>query len=353
MRRITVRLSVLMTIIALNLVPGSALAAAPAAASPPLGIALTPAIQDRVLGPAEKSVSFSVDLSNQTDQPVTFALSSNDFTALNQTGGVAFLGSDIKRVTDGHGLSSILKLDAAVVTLAPNSSRKITARINDVSKLAPGGHYAAILAQALPSGNPVRGNRVTINQVVSSLVFLETAGKGSKTLQLLKPSISNIAFSLPESVNLIFKATGNTQTIPRGVVTIDHGKREIGRGIINENSALLLPGSNRLLPTAISGEKHPWWPGRYTVRVQYRYEGSLGVTRYEKSFLYINIQALLLSLLLAVAAGYTLYRTRKYWIRLARRSQPQVTAIRKRLIVISDKSHKSEIIKVIKRSNKQ
>jgi uncharacterized protein YneF (UPF0154 family) len=331
---------------------GTAHAATPAPSQPPSGVALTPAIQDRVLGPAEKTISFSVELANQTDAPITFSVSSNDFTALNQTGGLAFLGSDINRVSKGNGLSGILKIDTAVVTLGPKSTRKITARIDDVSKLAPGGHYAAILAQALPTGTPGKGNRVTINQVVSSLVFLETAGQGTKTLELLPPKIGGISFSLPQDINLVFKATGNTQTIPRGVVTIDRGGAEIGRGIINENSSLLLPGSTRLLQTSVSGDKHPWLPGRYTMRVQYRYEGSLGISTYEKTFLYINIQAVLLLVLAVILAIYGIFKSRKFVTKFIKKLHPPVKKGQRKLIIISDKSHKEEMITVVKKPSK-
>lgn len=289
---------------------GNAQAVTPPQTPPTPGIALTPAIQDRVLGPSERSVSFSVELSNQTESPVTFSLSTNDFTALNQTGGLAFLGSDVERVTSGHGLSGILKLDTRVVTIPANSSKKVTASIDAVTKLAPGGHYAAILAQALPDGSARSGNRVAINQVVSSLVFLETAGQGTKTLSLLKPPVSGVSFTLPDSLNLAFKATGNTQTVPRGVATIDRGNTEVLRGIINENSSLLLPGSTRLLQTKLEGDRRPLLPGMYTARVQYRYDGSLGISSYEKRFLYINIQAILLAVLLLIGLMYGLYKIR-------------------------------------------
>lgn len=313
------------------------------------GISMTPAIQDRVLGPADKSTSFTVELFNSTDKPLTLALSTADFSALNQTGGVAFLGSDAANVTNGHGLSGYIKLDAPLVTLPPNATKKITATIADVSKLAPGGHYAAVIARtALGDPTGSSGNKVSINQAISSLVFLETAGKGTKALTLLPPTVSKVSFSLPDSANLVFKATGNTQVVPRGVVDVLHGDKRNLHSIINENSSLVLPGSTRLLQTPLSGSKHPWWPGMYTLRVQYRFDGSLGVTTYQKSFLYINIQALIIIILLIIALVLAALRLRKYW---ATRPNP-AQAITKRIISIADDSpgpHKITVSKVLKK----
>ena len=280
-----------------------------------VGISVTPALQDRVLSPSEKKTTFTVTVSNHTDKPVTVALSSTDFTALDQTGGVAFLGSNAKSVTQGHGLSKFLQLDKQTVTIPGNESRDVQATIADVSVLAVGGHYTAVIAKLVDDQKGVSGNRVAVQQAVSSLIFLETAGQGTKTLKLVSVPKQKLTFGLPEEVNVTFKATGNTQTIPRGIVTISQGDTIVQRGIINENSSLILPGSTRLLQTPLNGDRHPWMPGRYTLRVQYRYEGSLGVTTYEQQFTYINVPAIGLLLVAFVALAFGLFKFRNFWVK--------------------------------------
>lgn len=330
---------ILLILVLMSLVTngGVAQAAVPVQPSSVPGIGLSPAIQDKILGPTEKTTSFSVLLSNENDIPVTFSLSSTDFTSLNQTGGLTFMGSDSRAVTNGHGLSNIVRLDAKLVTLQPRQSRTITARVDDVSTLSPGGHYTAILAQALPDGSAVTGNRVAINQVVSSLIFLETAGQGTKTLELLKPRLEKLSFTLPRSINLVFKATGNTQTVARGLVGVSRNDRDLATGIINENSSLLLPGSTRLLPVRLNQIERPLWPGVYQLSVQYRYEGSVGVSTYQTSFVYVNLPFTAGLLVVMTGGLYLLWRQRRRLVAKVRRRQP-VAVPESRTIVVRNRS---------------
>lgn len=337
-------------VVMLTLVPVQTLAATQPAQSPKTAngnIALTPALQDKVLGPNEKSTSFIVQLSNQTDKPINFSLSTTDFTALNQTGGLSFLGTDSARVTKGNGLSSILELEVKQLTVAANGSRAVIVRIADVSKLAPGGHYGAILAQVIPDGTSLYGNKVTVNQVVSSLIFLETAGQGTKTISLLPPRLTKVSFGLPQNIDLAFNATGNTQAVPRGLVTISRGDKVYMRGIVNENSSLILPKSTRLLPTELTGDSKPLIPGSYTVRVQYRFDGALGLTTYERTFLYVNIQAILMFILLIILTGSAVYKGRGYWSR--RTQRPKMTRqANNGLIAVKNRSQSASKIVVRK-----
>ncbi len=298
------------------------------------GIGMSPAMQDRALSPSEQSVNFEVTLTNNTDGPLRFAVTTTDFTALNQTGGIAFTGVS----SASHGLTSVLHIAAPQVTLAAHSSQKITARIDDVRRLATGGHYAAIVAQVMPSQDQTaKGNKVTINQAVSSLLFLETAGQGTKTLSLLPLQVPKLQLSIPDAVNVVFKATGNTQTVPRGTVDVLHGNALIAHGIINENSSLLLPSSTRLLQTNLRGNLHPWRPGVYRLAIDYRYEGSLGLTHYETTFIYINPWVVLAALGLISLIGavvLSVWRMRRH---LPAQTLP--TAARHQLIVVRNASH--------------
>lgn len=92
------------------------------------------------------------------------------------------------------------------------------------------------------------------------------------------------------------------------------------------------------------------------MHIQYRYEGSLGVTMYEKSFVYFNIPAFIVTILLIITAIYSAFRSRKIWLAVAkatgRNIEPPVQRVVKHIIVVSDKSHVGEVVKVAKRSKK-
>ena len=70
------------------------------------------------------------------------------------------------------------------------------------------------------------------NQVISALVFFQTAGGGVQTLKLQPPQISWLDTSLPKSVSFALSDTGNMQTIPRGYVTLYKGNKLLAKSII-------------------------------------------------------------------------------------------------------------------------
>lgn len=270
------------------------------------GISVTPAVQNKVIGPAEKEVVFKINLQNTTEGIRTMRISSADFTALNDTGGVRFLEADPTRATEGNGLSSLMIPNVETFQIEPNTSREVSVKVADTSKLAPGGHYAAIIAQVIDAGT----GQVAIEQSISSLVFLETAGQGTKSMNLVNLPDRGIATRLPDEINTVFKATGNTQVVPRGLITISQGGSEVMRGIINPDSSLILPNSTRLLQTKIGGNRQPWATGMYTLKIEYQYDGSLGSTVYEQKFLYVNVPAFA-----AISGGTIIVLAAAFWWR--------------------------------------
>lgn len=333
MRRLGALLTLVVIIAATQAGVASAAPAADQTGLNTAGISISPAMQDRVLGPQDTKTSFTVQVYNYTTKKQLIQVSAQDFNALNETGGLTFLGSDSAQVTNGHGISSIVTLSKKLISVEPKASVNITASINDVTKLAPGGHYGAILARVVADADQKGGNKVAIQQVVASLIFLETAGQGSKTIELLRPPVSLVTLHLPKLVNLAFHSTGNTQAVPRGTVQILHGNTVISQGIINENSSLILPGSTRLLTTQLTRLKPPAWPGTYTMRVQYRYEGSLGSTTYEKRFIYINVIAVIFITASLLAIGLTLYQLRYHVRRTAVAVAKSPKVIKRKVIV--------------------
>lgn len=332
MRRVGLLLGVALALVATNV--GIASAATNEAALNKAGISISPAIQDRVLGPHESKTSFAVQIYNYTDKKQLVQVSAQDFNMLSETGGLTFQGSDSKSVTNGHGISNLVQLSKKLVNIEPKSTVTVNALVDNVKTLAPGGHYGAILARVVAdSGKAQTSNNVAIQQVVASLIFLETAGQGSKTIELLRPPISTVTLHLPETVNLAFRSTGNTQAVPRGTVQILHGNTVISQGIINENSSLILPGSTRLLTTQLTRLAPPAWPGMYKMRVQYRYEGSLGSTTYEKRFLYINMVAVIFIITSLLAIGLTIYQLRHH-VRRAARTIPRTPQMIQRKIIV-------------------
>jgi hypothetical protein len=258
-------------------------------------VSLSPSIQDMVLSPAATTVDFKVQLFNNTSGPLDFELRTADFTTIGQSGSLVFSDKPVER-----GLANSLRLNTDKITINGGSVQTVTATIDDATKLSPGGHYGAVVARVV---SPVAsgGNRVSLKQDVSALLFVQTAGQGTRGLELLKPDVRRWQLVLPQQLPLVFRATGNTQVVPRGIVNISRSGQVIMRGQLNNDSAMVLPGSSRLLETNLKGNKYYLLPGKYDLDIEYRYDGSLGTSTYHATFWYLPLGLLITcGLLLAV-----------------------------------------------------
>jgi hypothetical protein len=291
-------------------------AAAAVAPVIPTGVTVSPVIQQLHLQPSQSTASFTVQLTNNTKNAVTIALSTVDFVANGQTGGLTFLdkpSSDPNILS--HEIASKLSPDINNVSLEPKAAQKIVITLNDVNSLAAGGHYGAVLYRVVDQPSTIKnGNRVSIQQALSTLVFATTDGRGTQGITLLKPSLSTVTFHFPQSINILFQSTGNTQITPRGTVSIiKSGSKVKLSTIVNVNSGMILPGSTRLYNTAIPTNNISWWPARYHVQVAYRYDGQAGFKTYNTSFYYINLWHILLTILIIAVIFWVLIKLKPYY----------------------------------------
>lgn len=275
------------------------------AATPPQsvtykGITLTPAIANVEVAPDEASSSFKIKVENKQDTPVSLVASSLDFKSLNDTGGVAFIGSNTSALEHKYGLANWIGLPAGDINLKPNTSQEVTVTIDNRADLSPGGHYAAILFRTVGSTGG-GSNKVNLNQVVATLVFLKKSGGEIYSLNLQKPHLKTVFFGLPSNLDLFIKNTGNTQTIPRGVVSVTgpNGK-QYERGILNPDSGLVLPDSTRLYRTEVFKTGHSWLPGKYTAEITYRSQDLKSASTAQYSFFYLNIFSVALLIIIIV-----------------------------------------------------
>jgi hypothetical protein len=251
------------------------------------GLSVSPAIEQINLANHQTTATFSSQVTNDTKYPVTVIVSVDDFTALNNSGGVAFINNN-SLVDNSHGLAKSMVPAYTQFALGPGETQTIPVSI-DATNLAPGGHYGAILYKVIPTQLASRKNAISSNEEISSLVFLTTFNNGSQIVKLDKPSTRSLYFKMPTSIDLVFMNTGNTQTSPRGIVKVLNSKnKEIGRGIINIDSGLVLPDTSRLYVVSLRNEVGHVYPGTYHFQVSYRADNALTSTIYSKNFYFIN-----------------------------------------------------------------
>jgi hypothetical protein len=273
-------------------IPRIANAATPAIA----GLSVSPASQDITVATTDSSVVFRTTVTNNTKAPVVVSVGARDFTSLNQFGAVDFFEDRPIGASSPHALAATLSLGLQQVALGVGESHVVPVTILNPNQLAAGGHYAAITF-SLAGNNELSGNKITVNQVVTSLVFVKTSGEGTKTADLTNIILSSILTNMPTSVATVFRNQGNTQSIPRGFVQIlDRSSKVLSHGIINPDSGLILPDSNRLFNIELPKVKKHIWPGIYKVRISYRADGQKDFKILERRVIYINKFILILTM---------------------------------------------------------
>lgn len=276
------------------------------------GLTLNPMFQEISLEQRDSQKDFSVSLTNNTDALMTLRLSLLDFGSLDESGGVAFLGAS-NDLEKKYALASWMRPEKDTVTLAPGESQKIKVMIENRDSLSPGGHYGALVFRAGDDAfDGTKTNEVAINQLFSVLVFAKKAGGEIYQLDLKEEDYTKNIFSLPETVRLRFENSGNVHLVPRGTVTIiDPLGRLVSRGVINEESGLILPETFRSYPTRLRSLVWSFFPGRYSIIIAYRYDGKDDFSFQNITFDFLPVPAIMGFLLLSVMIGWYVVRRRR------------------------------------------
>jgi hypothetical protein len=223
----------------------------------------------------ESEHPFSLEVGNTTNDPIVFRLSFVDFGSLDESGGIAFLGqgSDLQK---RYGLASWLSAEKDVVTVFPGEKERIQLTVTNRESLSPGGHYGAVLFRAEKEGDDgnAASSDVSISPNFTALVFVRKTGGEIQELGYKDSVIRADLFGVPDKVSERFQNSGNVHVTPRGVVEVrDPFGRIVRRGILNEESGIILPESYRSYPVALKYLEKAIFPGFYTVSATYRYDG--------------------------------------------------------------------------------
>jgi hypothetical protein len=272
------------------------LAGVEAAERPNLGYTVSPVFREVQVKAGQAQARHALTLRNRSAVSQTFRLSAVNFGALDESGGVAFLGQEGGGFERKYGLAAWMKLEQDLVTVPAGGSLEIAVAVNNSDTLAPGGHYGAVLATAdtdaggvgaAAGGGSSPEPRVGVKQVLSSLVLLVKEGGGAADLRLVSQGVTARWWAMPEEVRHRFLNAGNVHVVPRGVVEVkDPTGRVVARGALNEGSGMVLPESHRRYTTPMVRLASAWLPGRYTATTTYRYDGTEDTKTFTTTFWY-------------------------------------------------------------------
>jgi hypothetical protein len=235
------------------------------------GITMSPPLKEVTLGPGLLEADTTVTLKNTSGQDLSATVQAVDFKSLDEYGGVSL--ENVGAPATKYSLAKWMHLPAGnMVDLPKGQTETIPVTIENTKDLTPGGHYGAVLI-SVTSTNAQAPNTVGFKQQLVSLIFVKKLGGEVYGLQLasLKPDTTA---AVPEAITLHFKSTGNVHVVPRGYVTVTdpHGKL-VAKGIINEASTIILPGTERQLVTLLQPIASTTASGRYKITAYYRYDG--------------------------------------------------------------------------------
>lgn len=302
-----------------NLMLGVMLGLAPVAtlaAEAPAGFVVSPAFQQVEVANGQASAQYTLKVRNNTATGQNFQLSVVDFGALDEQGGVAFLGQPATELEHKYGLASWMKLEKSAVFVAAGQMANVVVTIENRPSLAPGGHYGAVLLTAVTdTGAPVK-SQVGIKQVLSSLILASKQGGERQMLNLVEQKLNGAFGRLPSMVEHRFQNDGNVHVVPRGVTEVwDPAGKLVLRAAINDGSGAILPESFRRYSAKFTNVGRAWLPGSYTVKTQYRYDGTETTKTYTASFWYMGQVGIWLTIVLATVAigvlGWLLWRRQR------------------------------------------
>ncbi|TXI33973.1 MAG: hypothetical protein E6Q53_02115 [Candidatus Moraniibacteriota bacterium] len=267
------------------------------------GLTVAPVFQEVSFEAEEESVEFFITLSNDTDGPLVLRPSVVDFGSLDESGGVAFLGATDNLVRK-YALASWMRPEKDVISLASGESEQLRVVIENRESLSPGGHYGAVLFQVGNEENTVDANAVAVNQLLSVLVFAKKQGGEVYGLKLLDYTLEKSWVRGISQARLRFQNEGNVHAVPRGTVVLrDPVGRIVQKGIINTESGLVLPETQRTFVTKFVSVALLLVPGSYTLALEYRYDGKESVDQVQGTLFLVpwpSIALVLVSILLLI-----------------------------------------------------
>jgi hypothetical protein len=285
---------------------------------PPTGITVSPAFAQISIQATETEHPFQFRMTNDQNFPVTLSLSSADFNALNDTGGLFFVGSNPTALQKKYGLAKWMSIPSSTVTVPAKQTANVEVSILNQDTLTSGGHYGAVMISiAENTAAPTAQNKISVQPVASLLLFVNKVGGDIYKLNLNNISITRSFFGLPSNATLRFYNGGNTHLLPRGTINITNsGGKLVGRGVINENSNIILPETYRRFSTPLIKISGIGIMGKYKMDVNYRFDGYDQFRTYQTSFFVIAPLGFAIIGLIFAAAGAGVYWLSKRRIQL-------------------------------------
>lgn len=201
------------------------------------------------------TLSEKMRVRNETDNPVTYTVSVEDFSTSGEEGHVVLEEGE---VNNSYALARWIEPDTRDLILQPKEEASITFRVNVPRDAEPGGHYASVILQT--GGSVEIPGTAVVSQRVGTLVLLRVSGNVSEQAILESFTAPSYLQKGPVMFSARVKNEGNVHIMPQGTIVI---KNMFGKKVdeIPFDGRNVLPSAIRKMDTTWDAER---LLGRYT-----------------------------------------------------------------------------------------
>lgn len=184
-----------------------------------LSITLANTHNEIKLDPGE-SHRFTMRLYNRSDSPVTGILKIVDFVVKDNDGKPIFLEDLKEQVTNSFSAASWMSLPYDRLAIAAEDKVTFDVTVNVPPDAKPGGHYAAVIFEALQDATPKGQSASSVSHRVAGLFYITVSGPVTEKALLSKLSVPSFSEYGPIKVKSMITNKGDTHITPRGFLTV-------------------------------------------------------------------------------------------------------------------------------------
>ncbi len=188
-----------------------------------------------------------------------------------------------------------------------------TVTLRDASGLAPGSQLANLVVSQLLDNSTAVSAKPSVRM---PLVLIKDAGAVSGLLAS-NFGTGGLHMSIPRTVQVTLKNTGNLIAIPHGTIIITDGSgKTVGKGVVNTGSQAVAPGAKLTLNTPVITLAAASLLGNYRTTLSYGLGGDQPSKQVSTRFFFVRIPHIIaiitasLLILVAVKVGLLLLRPR-------------------------------------------
>lgn len=255
-----------------------------AAPAIPGGLTITPATFTLELKKGEQTAAQRFTVINNYNTAVTL-----HFAFQASTHNVA--------VAAGRDPATQLKLTNPDITLDPHTSVTQTATLTDSGRLAPGSQLVDLTVSQVSTATQTIS---TVPSIRMPLVIIKDDGAVA-SMAAGKLQLHGLHMSMPGTLEVTVKNTGNTISVPHGTLIIaDAEGKEVGKGVLNAGGQAIAPDARLTFAVAITNVAPSTLLGNYHATLLYGFGGGQPTQAVSAHFFYIGWRHIAVTVSVAV-----------------------------------------------------